>query len=156
MGGTLTALDRTLFLNGYSMLLCAYADDAPEREKIKLLSGNTDGIVVLPSKIGAEELTLLCEGMPVVALDCVFPGTAIDSVLTDYLGAAYQAVRITSYNVCYTKLLRGRGRHPARADCGHRHRRAGLVGHRDGCAGKCSRAGSDLARYPRGIHLRLV
>ncbi len=92
MGGTLTALDRTLFLNGYSMLLCAYADDAPEREKIKLLSGNTDGIVVLPSKISAEELTLLCEGMPVVALDCVFPGTAIDSVLTDYLGAAYQAV----------------------------------------------------------------
>lgn len=92
MGGMLTALDRTLLLNGYSMILCAYAEDAPERDKIRLLRGNTDGLVILPSRIGAEEIAALCEGMPVVALDCVYAGVAFDSVLTDYAGAAYQAV----------------------------------------------------------------
>lgn len=92
MGGMLTALDRTLLFNGYSMILCAYAEDAPERDKIRLLSGNTDGLVILPNEIGADEIAALCDGMPVVALDCVFPGAAFDSVLTDYSGAAYQAV----------------------------------------------------------------
>ena len=92
MGGMLTALDRTLLLNGYSMILCAYAEDAPERDKIRLLSGNTDGLIILPNEIGADEIAALCDGMPVVALDCVFPGAAFDSVLTDYSGAAYQAV----------------------------------------------------------------
>ena len=92
MGATLTALDRALLVHGYSMILCTYADNAPEQDKLRLLSGNTDGIVILPNEIRAEEISSLCEGMPVVALDCVFPGAAFDSVLTDYLGAAYQAV----------------------------------------------------------------
>ena len=92
MGGMLTALDRTLLLNGYSMVLCAYANYAPERDKIRFLSGNTDGLVILPNEIGADEIAALCDGMPVVLLDRVFPGAAFDSVLTDYSGAAYQAV----------------------------------------------------------------
>lgn len=91
MGGVLTALDRTLLRQGYSMILCTYAEDAPERDKIRLLSGNTDGLVILPSEIGAMEIATLCEGIPVVTLDCVFPDAAFDSVLPDYFGAAYSA-----------------------------------------------------------------
>jgi len=74
------------------MILCTYAEDAPERDKIRLLSGNTDGLVILPSEISATEIATLCEGIPVVTLDCVFPDAALDSVLPDYYSAAYQAV----------------------------------------------------------------
>ena len=90
-GAMLTALDRTLAEQGYASILCAYAENSPEREKLRVLSGNVDGIVILPSIIDAQEIRALCGELPIVLLDSVFPGAAFDSVLTDYLGAAYQA-----------------------------------------------------------------
>jgi DNA-binding LacI/PurR family transcriptional regulator len=90
-GAMLTALDRTLAGHGYSTILCAYAQNAPERDKLRLLSGNVDGIVILPNAICADEIRALCGELPVVVLDCVFPGAAYDSVLTDYMGTAYRA-----------------------------------------------------------------
>jgi LacI family transcriptional regulator len=90
-GSMLTALDRTLAEQGYASIVCAYAEKAPEREKLRLLSGNVDGIVILPSAIEAWELRALCGNLPVVLLDCVYPDAVFDSVLTDYLGIAYQA-----------------------------------------------------------------
>ena len=91
MGTMLTAMDRTLAASGYSSILCTYAQNAPERDKLRLLSGNVDGIVMLPNEIRADEIYALCGDLPVVLLDYVYPGAAFDSVLTDYLGAAYQA-----------------------------------------------------------------
>ncbi len=91
MGAMLTALDRALALAGYSTILCAYANTTPERDKLRLLSGSVDGIVLLPNTIDAEEISALCGELPVVLIDCVFPGAVFDSVLTDYLGLAYHA-----------------------------------------------------------------
>jgi DNA-binding LacI/PurR family transcriptional regulator len=91
MGTMLTALDRTLAACGYATILCTYVPSAPERDKLRLLSGNVDGIVILPNVIRADEILALCGELPVVLLDSVYPGAAFDSVLTDYLGAAYHA-----------------------------------------------------------------
>lgn len=91
MGTMLTAMDRTLLASGYSSILCTYAQNAMERDKLRLLSGNVDGIVILPNEISADDIRALCGDLPVVLLDCVYPGASYDSVLTDYLGAAYHA-----------------------------------------------------------------
>ena len=91
MGAMLTAMDRTLAANGYSSILCTYAQNAPEQDKLRLLSGNVDGFVILPNAIRADEICAFCGDLPVVLLDCVYPGAVFDSVLMDYLGAAYHA-----------------------------------------------------------------
>ena len=90
-GAMLTALDRALAEEGYASILCAYAKSAPEQEKLRLLCGNVDGIVLLPNGINAEEIRALCGELPVVLLDAVLSASPYDSVLTDYLGVAYQA-----------------------------------------------------------------
>ena len=92
MGAMLTALDRTLAAGDYASILCTYVPNTPERDKLRLLSGNVDGIVILPNAIRAAEILALCGDIPVVLLDCVYPGAGYDSVLMDYSGAVYRAV----------------------------------------------------------------
>jgi DNA-binding LacI/PurR family transcriptional regulator len=80
--------------NGYSLILCN-TDEDPERERLYLETMRAEyvaGIILASTSETGHDLRLL-EGIPVVALDRLIKDIALDTVVTDNVNGAKQAVQ---------------------------------------------------------------
>lgn len=81
--------------NGYNVMLCN-TDSDPEREKayLDLLKNKlADGVILMASVMGKDELTLLAENYPVVQCCEYIEGAGASYVSIDNFSAAYKAVK---------------------------------------------------------------
>lgn len=93
-----TALERTVERENYSIILCDYEDDV-DRLKYKLQflrDRSVDGLVLFPSiwpnKIINNVNDYLHNNIPVVIIDDDFPSLETDKIMVDNMNASFQAV----------------------------------------------------------------
>jgi len=89
-------IEQAAFEAGFSVFLCNTEND-PEKERryLNVLARKqVDGIVVVASDERADALRALARhGAPVLVMDRLRPGLALDSVLADHVGGARLATR---------------------------------------------------------------
>ena len=81
--------------HGYSLIFCDSAED-PAQERINLntlFSRRVDGVLLAPTDSYAAQDRLIQRRFPIVFFDRLPPGFAGSAVVTDNLGAAYEATR---------------------------------------------------------------
>jgi DNA-binding LacI/PurR family transcriptional regulator len=79
--------------NGYSLILCN-TDEDPQRERLYLETMRAEyvaGIILASTSETGHDLNLF-EGIPVVALDRIIKDISLDTVVTDNIGGAREAV----------------------------------------------------------------
>lgn len=83
----LSHIDRTLFENGYSTIICDYDENDSEGASKKLellLNKQVDGIVMQPINVRKRDLSqVVAQGTPLVFIDVGVSGSAYDSVVID-------------------------------------------------------------------------
>jgi LacI family transcriptional regulator len=81
--------------NGYSVILCnSNEDPAVERKRLAMLySRRVDGVLIAPTDFRSVTERPLRKDFPLVYIDRVPPGFSGAAVVTDNLGAAYEATQ---------------------------------------------------------------
>lgn len=89
-------MERELGKAGYMLLLSSSSNSAEEeKRRLRVLSQRlVDGIIVVPASRRGEHIQAIADGgTPVVLVDRLVEGAALDSVLADNEGGAYAATR---------------------------------------------------------------
>jgi LacI family transcriptional regulator len=88
-------IDQTVRRAGYHLLLSGSHEDRVEIEAVlRAMRGRVDGLIVMAPDLDAQTLRAnLPETLPVVLLNCLVDGLAIDSINVDNYGGALGVIR---------------------------------------------------------------
>lgn len=103
-----TNIEDIFFANNYNILLCnSYYDIHKESEILKMmLSKKVDGIIIIPESVDGQYIEKIRRsGTPIVVLERMIPGIAVDTVLINNRKVCYEAteylIKLGHVNIGY-------------------------------------------------------